>query len=305
MRVFIYFIALSVFSFSKGVSAGTVITNVAKLSYNISGLGFKASSNTVINIVDQVVDFDIICQESTNLLVEGGQKAVALTFKLTNVGNGTDKFTLFHETNASSNFSVSNPLIYIDSNKNGIFDIAKDKQVKDVNLSEDAQATLFIVSDIPKKALPTGSISTNGIHAVSALVDGLSYAQSKNIGSYFVVNGVTAGMDKAFCGYEIHSMQLLLKKSSTLSSDKLFTGTTIHYKIKVSVLGTGTINNVVINDNIPKKTSYIPNSLKLNDKSLSDAKHFLKNKISVPIGDITQTNTSKPIYFVTFDARVK
>ncbi|HFQ61039.1 MAG TPA: hypothetical protein ENK39_01905 [Epsilonproteobacteria bacterium] len=304
LKIFVFFVMLCTLSFSKGVSAGTPIVNVAQLKYKINGSDFNSTSNTLVDLVDQIVDFDILCQDTSNVIVENGQTAVALTFQLSNVGNGTDKFTLLPETNATSDFSVSNPRLYIDSNGNGVFDISVDQQVNDVNLSEDVKATLFFVSDMPTATFPSGSLSANGMRITSDLASGLNYGESKNIGSYFVVNGIVSGSDKALCQYEMRSLELVLAKSATLSSDKLFTGTIIHYKIKVSALGVGTINNVVVHDTIPIGTSYVPNSLQLDGTNLSDSTHLTGTTISVPIGDIVQSNSVQPTHFVTFDVKV-
>jgi len=291
-------------SFSKGVSAGTPLVNVAQLKYKINGSDFNATSNTLVDLVDQLVDFDIICQDTSNVIVENGQTAVALTFQLNNVGNGTDKFILLSETNATSDFSVTNPLLYIDTNNNGVFDVSVDQQVNDVNLSADTKTTLFFVSNMPTATFPSGSLSANGMRVTSDLAGALNYGESKNIGSYFVVNGVVSGSDKAFCQYEMRSLELVLNKSTTLSSDKLFTGTIMHYKIKVSALGEGTMNNVVIHDNIPSGTSYIANSIILDGTSLSDSTHFLGNAIVVPVGDIIQNSTVQPTHLIEFDVKV-
>lgn len=291
-------------SFSKGVAAGTPIVNVAQLKYKINGSDFNATSNTLVDLVDQIVDFDIVCQDASPVVVENGQTAVALTFLLSNVGNGTDKFTVLPESNATSDFSVSNPLLYIDSNGNGVFDASVDQQINDVNLSADAKSTLFFVSDMPTATFPSGSLSANGMRIASTLAGALNYGESKKIGTYFVVNGVVSGSDKALCQYELRSLELVLKKSATLSSNKLFTGTIIHYKIKVSASGEGTINNVVVNDTIPSSTTYVPNTLKLDGTILSDSTHLSGTSLSVPVGDMVQSSTIQPTHFVTFDVKV-
>ncbi len=298
------FFLLSNILLAKGVPAGTQIVNVAELSYRVGTSDFNATSNTLVDVVDQVLDLEINCQDTSNVIVQDGESQRALTFRLSNIGNGTDKFALTHETNATSNFTVNNPLIYIDSNGNGLFDSAIDQQINDINLSADADATLFFVSDMPNGNFASGSLSANGIEARSTIGGSGAPGTAIDLGSYFAVDGIRGGVDSDLCVYEMSTIEVVLEKSATLSSDKLFTGTVIHYKIVVKLAGEGTANRIVLKDTVPSGTTYVANSLKLDSSSLSDAGHITGMVIEVPVGDMTQTTAVKPICIVEFDVKV-
>lgn len=299
VKLFLLFFILCTFAYTKGVPAGTKIVNVAQLDYVVGGNAFSSTSNTLTDTVDQVIDLDVVCQSSSRTLVQNGERQRALSFRLTNLGNGTDNFSLTPDANASTP-QVSNRLIYVD-NGDGIFN-ASDLQISDINLTADASVTLFFVSDIPADA--SWNTSANGVEARSTIggsgTPGTSYA----LGDYYAVDGYKGGVDSDMCTYELHTLELKMLKSATLSSTELYTGTTIHYKIVARVEGEGTLNSVILSDIVPSGTSYVPNTLKLDETVLSDAGHISGNVITVPVGDMTQTNTLRPTHTMEFDVKV-
>jgi len=284
---------------AKGVPAGTQIVNVAHLDYQVNGYDFNVTSNTLVDVVDQVLDLELVCQSTQNVIVQNGELKRALPFVLENIGNGTDHFALFPDMNASSP-EVDHRLIYLDDG-DGVFNNA-DLQVNDINLTADEKATLFFVSDIPVSAV--WKYSHNGIEARSTIggsgIPGKDYNVSNGTNNYYAVDGYKGGVDSALCTYEMSHLNLVLKKSATLSSDRLFTGTVIHYKIEATVKGEGTISNIVIKDVIPSGTTYVPNSIKLDATVVPDSGHFISNTISVPINDMTKTDTHN----IEFDVKV-
>jgi uncharacterized repeat protein (TIGR01451 family) len=299
MKILCAIFLLSNTLFSKGIPAGTQIINTAQLNYNINGTDFNTTSNTLVDVVDQVLDLEIVCQSAQNVVVQNGELKRALPFVLENIGNGTDNFTLLPDTNASSP-EVDNRLIYLDDG-DGVFNSA-DVQVNDINLTADAKATLFFVSDIPASA--TWHTSNNGIEARSTIGGSGIPGSAYTLSNYAAVDGYKGGVDSALCIYERSQLELTLVKSSTLSSPELFTGTIIHYKIIASMVGVGTLTNVTLKDVIPAGTTYVNNSLLLDTVSMSDAGHIAGTTISVPVGDMTQTNTTQPIHTLEFDVSV-
>lgn len=300
VKIIILLISFNGFLLAKGVPAGTQITNVAELTYKIGVFDFNATSNTLVDVVDQVLDLEIVCQDNSNVIVQDGESQRALTFRLSNIGNGTDKFSLIHETNATSNFTVNNPSIYIDTNANGVFDPAVDQQINDINLTADTNATLFFVSDIQSGNFASGSQSANGIEARSTISGSGIPGTAIDLGSYFAVDGIRGGVDSDLCVYELATVNVVLDKSATLSSDKLFSGTIIHYKIEVKVEGNGSVDNIVVKDTIPAGTKYVTNSIKLDSVSLNDSGHISGTFITVPVGKMTQ----KDVHTVEFDVKL-
>jgi len=284
---------------AKGVPAGTQIVNVAQLNYQVNGFDFNATSNTLVDVVDQVLDLALVCQSTQNIIVQNGEVKRALPFVLENIGNGTDNFSLTPDTNASSP-EVDNRLIFLDDG-DGVFNSA-DVQVNDINLTADQKATLFFVSDIPASA--AWQYSHNGIEARSTIggsgIPGIDYNVSNGINNYYAVDGYKGGVESALCTYEMNHLNLILKKSATLSSDRLFTGTVIHYRIEATVKGEGTISNIIIKDVIPSGTTYVPGSIKLDGTAVTDAGHFSANSIAIPVNDMTKSDT----HVVEFDVKV-
>jgi uncharacterized repeat protein (TIGR01451 family) len=284
--------------YAQGVPAGTLIVNRATLNYSIDDVNFSVNSNEVKDIVDQKIDMQLVCQESKPVVVGVGEKRRALTFLLKNLGNGDDSydFRLFNEHN--STFDVENKTLYLDDG-DGVFSLSMDSAVTDVNLSSDESRVLFLVSDIP---IDANSTSTNGIKVHSKVAGDLHYGESKKLEDYHVVMATKEESLVDVCSYEVSNLAIELEKSATLSSDRVYVGSTIHYQIALKVLGTGKIKNVVVEDEIPEGTVYLNNSLKVDGQSFGD---FNGTAIQANLGEIEQlTESSEPKHLITFDVKV-
>ena len=287
-------------SFTQGVLAGTKIKNIAYLKYSVSDQNYTAVSNQLIDTVDQRLDMQIVCQENENLIVGVNEKKRAFSFRMVNRGNGTDTYSLLSIGSNDSDFQVLNQEIYLDDGDN-TFSSLSDTLITDINLSADANVTLFFVSDIPKDA---DKFSLNGIEAHSHLQGNLLYGESKTIGDYFVLRATQEEATSSLCTYEVSHLALELEKSSTLSSDKLYHRSVIHYTIALNVVGTGVIHDVVITDVIPEGTTYVSGTLQLDGERVDDAKS--QEFVRINIGTITQVKESTdPKHIITFDVTVK
>lgn len=283
-------------AFAKGVLAGTKIENSVALVYQVGGIDYAISSNTVIDVVDQVIDVQIVSNDPSNVATSPSSTNQILNFSITNLGNGEDTFDLNYESNSTNSFDVTNSKIYLDTNNNGLFDIAVDTQISQITLQPDEQKRLFLISDIPSQTYPTGSLSTNSIVATSQIggsgVAGTQYAGA-GVDGVWAVDGTSGGVDRAFGTYEMIDISLKLRKSYKASSSDIYSGTILTYTIDVEAVGIGTLEDVVVSDVIPNKTSYVANSLKLDTESLSDSidsdiGHFNGNEVRVEFGDVTQ-----------------
>ena len=281
-------ISVTLFLHSKGVPAGTQIVNIAYLEYEMSNTKYHTQSNTLIDVVDQLIDMRLSCMESEDVTVSSGQKEVSFRFLLSNLGNGEDSFELNYLRGNDSNFELSNTKIYLD-NGNDIFD-AKDQLVNNVTLQHDESQVLFLVSDIPSSAK---GVSENGIEAISQIETLRTRADNHN---YSIVVAMQSGTNIDYCSYKVQSIWLELKKSATQEGD------IIHYTIEVLVHGQGLLNNVVIRDPIPKGTEYIQNSLTLNNVKKGEYKN---KEVIINLGNIKKTSNVKPINTIRFDVKVK
>ena len=264
----------------------------------VESVAFSATSNTLVDIVDQKVDMQMVCQESKAVVVGVGEEQRAMRFMLSNTGNGKDSYNFSAIEGESLDFSVSNRQIYLD-NGDGVFSV-EDSLASDVEVSADGNVTLFLLSDIPADA---DKFSSNGIKASSTIQGSLVYGESKKLEDFYAVMATKEDAKFDVCAYEVSHLAVALEKTATLSSDKVYSGSTIHYKIAVKLIGEGTVENIVVNDNIPTGTTYVADSLKLDGVTAGD---FNGTAVSVALASITQTTASSdPKHHVTFDVRVQ
>jgi len=294
----IFYILIFNFLYAQGVPAGTTIENKAFLNYKVGTEKFSLESNKVIDIVDQKIDMKIVCQESDSVIVGVGETQRAMAFKLVNRGNGKDSYSFTPIFDNSSDFEVENRMIYQD-NGDGLFSSSSDSLVNELELDADENATLFFVSDIPPDAL---NVSINGLKVYSENYKELAYGESKRLDTYYALMAAKENALSDMCRYKVSNLALKLEKSATLSSDKLYKGSTIHYSLAVKVIGKGTLSNIVVEDNIPEGTVYIPNSLQLDGVNNGD---FNGTAISMNLGEIIQEEeNSDTKYLISFDVKV-
>ncbi len=285
--------------FSVGVAAGTEIKNVAYINYKVGSIEFSSKSNELIDIVDQKIDMKMTCTESDTVVVSVSEKKRAMAFVLTNTGNGEDTYTFTALEGETLDFRVNNAEVYVD-NGDGVFSSVTDTLASEVILASDTNISLFLVSDMPENAT---NKSSNGIKANSRVQGSLLYGESKKMDKFYAVMVAHEDAKKDFCTYEVSTLALTLKKSATLSSDKAFLGSTIHYKIEVNVVGEGTVEDVVVHGNIPIGTNYIDNSLQLDGVSAGD---FNGSAIAVALNTIVQTEQgTNLVHTVTFDVKIQ
>lgn len=105
--------------FATGTPAGTVITNTATLNYkDLAGNVFPAINASASITVAQVAG--VAVTPPTNAQTVGDSVYVYYGYKVTNTGNGTDKYALTN--NSTQNWT---PLIYQDLDSNGVLSAAE------------------------------------------------------------------------------------------------------------------------------------------------------------------------------------
>ena len=292
---------------AKGTLAGTAIQNSAQIHYSVGGIDQNLTSNTDSFVVDKIVDLDLSWQDGAAVEVSAGEQSRILTFLLSNLGNGEDRFHLGYEHNTTNSQFVPlpTPSIYQDSNGNGIFDPGTDIQVSDLNLTADGNVTLFVVSDIPINA-QAGDLSHDGILAVSQSHPTAGADRQTEIDTV-----VRAQHDRDQGLYRIFDYWLESHKSAVVHSDDnlTHTGTRITYTIDLSIGGNATgrtIDHVLMRDSMPAGTAYLAGSLKLDGVSLTDAAdgdkgHYDGSRVTVDIGQLSGTVHQ----VVSFDVQVQ
>jgi len=291
MKLFFVSFLFIVLLNAKGTLSGEKIENQATVGFNLNGDNHLIQSNIDSFVVDKIVDIKLNWQDSTPVSVASNEKDRVLTFLLTNLGNGKDtiKLTDIIDTKKSFTPPPTNIRLYQDSNNNGIFD-SSDKKVSQLTLDADNNKTLFIVSDIPEGNQTINSEAFVGIKATSTATNS-SGADNPN-----KVDTVIRNKEKSEYGiYKIRDCWLEAIQSGELIGDdnKTHTGSIIEYTIKLSIGGDSKgkkIKDINVTDPIPDKTLYIPNSLKLNGKTLKDSE-YLKDD-TIVINNLTISNDS-------------
>jgi len=277
---------------SAGTPVGTVIQNVVTVNYAIVGhANAQISSAPASFVVAEVINVALTSQDAGPVIVGSPDRNGTLTFVVTNVGNGTESFSLsrndalrgdnydplvasaggiFLESGLQPGFQMSGPnadTLYVPGTNDPV-------------LSADASRVIYVVSDTPP-ALTAGSVGRTMLTVSSSrpgaagaapgttysgagpagadLVVGNSRARATQISSY-IVGGVVVSMDKT-----------VIAVVDSTGRSTVRTGALLTYQIKVNVAGSGTAQNLTLNDPIPANTTYVANSLSVDGVPRTDA----------------------------------
>jgi uncharacterized repeat protein (TIGR01451 family) len=268
-----------------GTAAGTDITNTATVTADVGGAPVSATSNPHVITVAEVIDVDVTLLTIGNVLVNSPSSGQVLTYRVTNTGNGVDRFALSaNNTLLGDDFDPALAAIYLDSNGNGLYDAgvdtlyapaANDPQL-DANAPASDDVVVFVLNDIPG-ALASGNLGTSELLAVSLTGSGSPgtvIAGAGEIGTDAIV-GSSGGDDLAQGVYQVSSVAVAIAKSSLvadpLGGTQPIPGATITYTLVVTVSGVGNADAVTLTDPIPTNTTYVAGSLTRNAAALTDA----------------------------------
>ncbi len=296
---------------AKGAAAGTHISNIAYIHYSADGRDYNNSSNTVIDVVDQLIDVYVSFSQNMPTYIESGDRDQPLAFKVTNVGNGADKFTLYSDSN-NSVLTNSPARIYIDTNNNNILDLSSDLQVVDINLSADESVTVFVVNNIIDGDFARSSRYYHRLKAVSFRGGSgikATLHNAKGVDGVNAIDGLRGGVSVATGIYEMLAFKIKIDKSiaqiqNSLGEPNATTGAVIVYSLEVYIDGSGEATDILISDQIPDGMKYVSGSLKLNSKTLSDSidsddGDFDGRAIHVNIAKITDSDEKQIVTFAT------
>ncbi len=309
----IYFILFYTSLYSKGVSAATVISSSASLSFSINNRKHTIKSNTTIDIVEQLISVSVVSLDAQDVVVKKGSSNQILSFKVSNIGNGGDSYKLSYIYDKNSMFDMKNIKMYIDNNHNFFFD-EDDKEGDSVALLEDESRAVFIVADTPYNInFDDGSISTIVLSAISKIggsgVRGKIH-KKKGIKGVDAIDGLNGGVGKAEGSYLFRlDSEVLLTKTAYFSDKKLVSGSIINYEINLSIAKDSAVWDLKVVDDIPKYTTYERDSLRLNGHFLSDEYDDVdigyfdckKNRVVLSFGCLKYPS----IQNIKFDVRIK
>ena len=309
-------------AFAGGTPAGTDITSQAIINYTLAGADRTGASNTVTTAVAEVLDLGLVWQDAAPVQVRPGAVAQVLTFRLTNLGNGSDSFSLAGASSlAGDDFDPTPAGIRLDTNGNGRFDPGLDQVHvpggNDPLLAADAFTLVFLLNDIPPDAT-VGQLGASSLSAASNTGTGAPGALIAGAGENGVdaVVGARGGRTDMPGSYRIAALaaQVAILKSAVVvdpfGGSQPVAGATITYELSVIATGTGVTSDVVVSDAIPLNTTYNPGTLRLDGAPVTDAVDgdsgdmgfTTAGAITVALGDVAVGAPDRTITFtVTID----
>ena len=305
-------------AWALGTPAGTPVTNTVSLSYTL-GPGSFTDTGSVQFVVDELVQVVVTLQTVSPVSVVSPDTNRELTFRVTNTGNGSERFTLLLDPALGGDqFDPSNARLYLDTNGSNAYEPGVDPLyqpgVNDPVLAADASRMVFALCDVPAGQVD-GNRGDASLRATSATGTGVgTIVIGGGDGGSDAVIGAGGGMSTALGGYLVTSLAVSVAKTAVVSgpggSGTAVPGSTITYTLQVSVSGTGTVANLVITDLLPPFTTYVAGSLRLNGTPLSDpadadAGDFggtTANQVTVSLASVAGGSVPQAITFsVTID----
>ena len=301
---------------AAGTPAGTVIQNTATVTYTIGG-GPPQSATTPPSIftVAELINVTLVWQDAANVAVGSPDSNRALSFLLTNTGNGPETFSLARNNAiAGDNYDPANGsagAVFIENGLQAGFqasgpnaDVLYVAGTNDPALVADASRIVYVVSNTPA-ALATGSVGRVEL-AASATTPGAAGAAPGTTlaglgqGGVDAVVGATRAQARQTGGYIVSGVVVVLAKSVVSVADSaggttVRSGSIVTYRIVLAVNGSGTADSLTLDDPIPANTTYVNNSITVNgtartDVVDADSAEFSSGAVKVRFG-----NTAAPV----------
>lgn len=304
-------------------TAGTTISNQASIEY-LSGNSVQkiiAQSNISTFLVNELIDVQLNWIDASQIVVNSPDTKKVLTFKLTNTGNGNQKYLLTSNTNiGGGSFQPVNngQNIYIENGLSSGLQLDgayKDKEYNTndvVDVGPGEYKNIYMVYDIPSNlntsdkgfvqlnaisnttgvnsALKAGTI-IQGVQSGSNLIDvilGYTLGKAQSLGNY-IVSGLNVKHEKT-----------IISVKDILGGNIIMSGSEIIYQIKIDISGVGIAKNMIINDILPTEITYVENTMILNGISISDT-NINNGVINVILGDKNPNET----IVLQFKAKIK
>ena len=288
----------SVPALAGGTLAGSTVTNTATVNFNV-GTVARSSSGSNSFVVDRRIDLVVDETPGVATIVAPGQTGAVQTFTLQNTSNAVMDFALSTVQPAggpgtfggTDNFNATNVRIFRDTNNNGTYEAGTDLEVTQSagtyyidELGIDATVRLFVVADIPSAQVfddvsvvrLVATTRDGGGAGVMGAVTTASATNTAGMDTVFaddddIVGNLRDGVDSDSGDYRVAAANLLVGKSSTISSDPLpgtpdfhIPGAVIRYCIVVRNTGTAAATAVNLTDTLPTSLNIVAASLRVN-----------------------------------------
>jgi uncharacterized repeat protein (TIGR01451 family) len=297
-----------------GTPAGTPIANTATVNWSV-GPGTSFTTDVSVQfLVDELVQVTVTLQTVSPVAVNSPDTDRLLSFLVTNTGNGTESFTLaLDAAQAGDQFDPANARLYVDSNGSTAYEPGIDQPyvsgTNDPALAADGAAWIFALCDIPPSR-PNGDLGNVLLSATSNTATGVgTVVVAGGDGGTDALIGTGGGVGSGLGSYLVNDLAVSVVKSAVVSDlgggSTPVPGSTITYSLLVTVVGTGSVANLVITDPLPPFTSYVAGSLLLDGTPLSDALDAdagdfggtTANQVTVALGGAAGGSASRTISF--------
>ena len=295
---------------AAGTAAGTVIQNTATLTYSIGGSPAQITTTPATVTVAELINVTLVSQDAANVAVNSPDTNRALTFVVTNTGNGPESFVLGRNNAvAGDNYDPLNGVagaIFFESGLQAGFQPAGPNAdtlyvpgSNNPTLAADASRIVYVVSDTPA-ALVTGNIGRVELSAAAATIGAAGAVAGRTLpglgqGGVDAVVGATRALARQTGGYVVSGVAVAIAKSvvsivDTAGGTSLRSGSIVTYRIVLTVSGQGIAQALALNDPLPANTSYVANSITVNGQARTDAAdadqvEFSTGTVKVRFGD--------------------
>ena len=308
-------LSLAAPAYAAGTRAGTVIDNTATATYDEGGTPVEVDSNINSLTVDELLDTVVAWDDGADVATTPGATGGALTFTITNTGNGEEAFLLSTvSTVGGDDYDPTGVTIVIDDG-DGVYepgiDVVYVAGAGNPVLDPDETITVFVIANTPGGLSDgdRGGVQLTAEAVTGTGAPGTSFAGQGEGGGDAVVG--TTGADGEDDGYfQVAAATVSLAKSATVADPfggtNAVPGSTITYQIVATTSGSGSLPNLAINDAIPAGTTFVPGSITLGGTTLTDAAdadagRFASNNVSVSLGTVAGGQTRTVTFQVTID----
>ena len=258
--------------------AGTQITSITVVNFiGSNGLPYS-TADTIILTVGQEAGVTLVPQGS---VVTDPSTTVTFAHTITNIGNGTDAFSV--TATSRSGWATR---VYLDIDKSGTLSAGDQLIAAPISLAMGASASILVQEDVPAAAV-RGSTDSIDVRATSNFDP--------------TVNDVRVDATT------IRSAGIRVDLTKSVSQATTTVGDVLTYTIGYTAVGAGSATAVTITDIIPAGTTYVPGTLRVKGIAVSDANDAdggffdaANNIVSFNLGNVAAGQNGN----VTFQARV-
>jgi len=256
--------------------AATVIESVATATFDIGPVRSFIRSNHAVMRIEAGGEVILIPAVAGPIALDAETRPIA--FALTNAGNASGMFRVVVLPGARDDgFAPMIDGLVADANGNGTYEVGEDRPLDAGGLTEVLPAggnlTVFALAhappeaetDAPGRLLLSATLAKEGsapsIAGSRNDLDGLLGRGSEHATAFIALRSAMPGVNLEKSGAMADGVDFALPVS----------GATIDFSITARVTGSGSIKALLVSDEVPGGTAFVPGSLRLDGQALTDA----------------------------------